>query len=298
MTRLIKVYGLLLLFPLILGGEPLRIATYNLRNYLSTDRWVDGVWRQDYPKPEREKKALRAIILEAQPQILLLQEVGSISHLRELQSDLRIEGIDYPHCYHLMALDQKRQVAVLSQIAAKEVIKHTDLWFSYQGERRTPLRGLLELIFERNNGVEFAVFNLHLKSRWTVDKADPEAVKLRTSEAQVARDRILRQTAAGARMAYVLGGDFNDHPSSATFRRFMQKGSQQIGCLLTAVDRRQERWTYYYGKEVSYQMVDALIVSPGLLSQVVGGAGHIADHSQAMLASDHRMVYADFVFDR
>jgi endonuclease/exonuclease/phosphatase family metal-dependent hydrolase len=296
--RLIKVYGLLLLFPLILGGESLRIATYNLRNYLSTDRWVDGVWRQDYPKPEREKKALRAIILEARPQILLLQEVGSVSHLRELQSDLRIEGIDYPYRYHLMALDQKRQVAALSQIAAKEVIKHTDLWFSYQGERRTPLRGLLELIFELNDKSHLAVFNLHLKSRWTVDEADPEAAKLRTAEAQAARDRIQRQVASGGRMAYVLGGDFNDHPSSASFRRFLHKGSQQLGQVITAVDQRQERWTYFYEKEVSYQMVDALIVSPNLLSQVVDGVGHIADHSQAMLASDHRMVYADFVFDR
>ena len=244
------------------------------------------------------RKSLRAIILEAQPQILLLQEVGSWGHLRELQSDLRLAGLDYPHAYHLMALDQKRQIAALSQIEAKEVLRHTDLWCSYRGERRTPLRGLLELVFELNNGVEFAVFNLHLKSRWTVDKADPEAAKLRTAEAQAARGRILERTATHDEMAYVVGGDFNDHPSSATFRRFLQKGSQQIGCLLTAVDRRQERWTYYYGKEVSYQMVDALIVSPNLLSQVVGGVGHIADHSQAMLASDHRMVYADFVFDR
>lgn len=298
MTRAITICCLWLSFPLILGGEAIRIASYNLGNYLSTDRLVDGVWRQDYPKPEREKNALRAIILQAKPQILLVQEVGSSSHLRELQSDLRLQGLDYPHRYHLMAVDQTRQIAALSQIKAQAVLKHTDLGFTYQGERRTLLRGMLELVFELENGAQFSVFNLHLKSRWTVDKTDPEASKFRTAEAQAARNRILERTVGLGRMAYVLGADFNDHPGSAPFRRFLQKGPRRIGQLITARDQRHERWTYFYGKEVTYQMVDALIVSPNLLSQVAGGFGHIVDHPHALLASDHRLVYADFFFDR
>tara|TARA_B110000003_G_C16646196_1_gene532152 strand:- start:37 stop:930 length:894 start_codon:yes stop_codon:yes gene_type:complete len=296
--RLIKVCCLLLFCPLILCGESIRIATYNLKNYLSADRLVDGIWRQDYPKPERAKNALRAIIAQAQPQILLLQEIGSKYHLQELQSDLRAEGLDYPYRYHLMAVDQKRQIAALSQIEAQEVCKHTDLWFTYQGERRTLLRGMLELVFELDDGSKLSVFNLHLKSRWTEEKSDPEASKFRTAEAQAARNRILERTVGRGQVAYVLGADFNDHPSSATFRRFLQKGSRRIGQLITAPDDRQERWTYFYGKEVTYQMVDGLIVSPDLLSQVVGGFGHIMDHPQALVASDHRMVYADFLFDR
>ena len=205
MTRSIKICSLLLCCPLILVGESIRIATYNLGNYLTTDRLVDGVWRQNYPKPESEKNALRAVILKAQPDILLLQEVGSKAHLRELQSDLCIAGLDYPYRYHLMAFDQKRQIAALSQIEAKKVKCHTDLGFSYQGQRRTVLRGMLELVFELDNRTQFSVFNLHLKSRWTVDKADPQAMKFRRAEAQAARDRILEQTVAGSPMAYVLG---------------------------------------------------------------------------------------------
>ena len=298
MTRLIKVYCLLLFCPLIVCGESIRIATYNLKNYLSTDRLVEGIWRQDYPKPERAKNAVRTIIAQAQPHILLLQEIGSKHHLQELQRDLRAEGVDYPYCYHLLAVDQKRQIAALSQIEAQEVIEHTDLWFVYQGERRTLLRGMLELVFELGHGGELSVFNLHLKSRWTENTSDPEASKFRAAEAQAARNRILARTAERGQAAYVVGADFNDHPGSASFRRFLQKGPRRIGQLITALDDRQERWTYFYSKEVTYQMVDGLIVAPCLWEQVAGGVGRIVDHPQALEASDHRMVFADFLFER
>ena len=46
----------------ILSGEELRIAAYNLDNYLVADRYVDGGWRPFYPKPESEKAVIRQII--------------------------------------------------------------------------------------------------------------------------------------------------------------------------------------------------------------------------------------------
>ena len=53
----------------ILVAEDLRIATYNLNNYLVTDRFVDGRWRPSYPKPEREKAIIRQIIKDVSPDV-------------------------------------------------------------------------------------------------------------------------------------------------------------------------------------------------------------------------------------
>ena len=36
-------------------GMTIRVASYNVHNYLSMDRIVEGRWRPDYPKPEKEK---------------------------------------------------------------------------------------------------------------------------------------------------------------------------------------------------------------------------------------------------
>jgi hypothetical protein len=40
------------------GQETIRIASYNLKNYLIMDRLVEGQWRKDYPKPEAEKSII------------------------------------------------------------------------------------------------------------------------------------------------------------------------------------------------------------------------------------------------
>ena len=52
------------------------VATYNVENYTIADRMVEGVYRQAYPKPEKEKAALRHVISDIAPDILALCEMG------------------------------------------------------------------------------------------------------------------------------------------------------------------------------------------------------------------------------
>ena len=78
-------------------GRQIRVATLNLDNYLLANRRVEGRYRPDYPKPEDNKKALREIILATDADILAVQEIGVEVFLLELQRDLRLEGLDYPH---------------------------------------------------------------------------------------------------------------------------------------------------------------------------------------------------------
>ena len=54
--------SILLLLAFSLYGERVRVASYNVKNYLVMDRLVAGYWREDYPKPEIENGIIRSII--------------------------------------------------------------------------------------------------------------------------------------------------------------------------------------------------------------------------------------------
>ena len=73
----------LVLSPLV-KGEIIRVASYNFENYLMMDRMVSGKWQRNYPKPEKEKRALRTTINLTQPHILAIQEIGKRPFLNEL----------------------------------------------------------------------------------------------------------------------------------------------------------------------------------------------------------------------
>ena len=73
----------LVLSPLV-RGEIIRVASYNFENYLMMDRMVSGKWQRNYPKPEKEKRALRTTINLTQPHILAIQEIENRPFLKTL----------------------------------------------------------------------------------------------------------------------------------------------------------------------------------------------------------------------
>ena len=274
-------------------ANSIRLATYNLNNYLVMDRHVGAVWRPSYPKPEADKTIIRQVIKQALPDILAVQEIGTLPFLEELRADLAQEGLDYPYAIHLTGADQVRHVAVLSKLSPVAVVKHNDLDFKYQNGRKLVKRGMLELSFERSDGSVFKLFVVHLKSRWSDVQTDPKSQQRRSREAEACRNRIIERSYDLGVTDFMVVGDFNDHPSSATMRRFYRKGDFDIGALLPASDSRGEQWTYFYHKQVVYSLVDGFVVSGSLAPQVVAGAGHIVDIPGVLLGSDHRLVYLD-----
>ena len=51
---LLRPFCFFLLSFVCFGGERIRVASYNVRNYLLMDRLVAGRWVENYPKPEIE----------------------------------------------------------------------------------------------------------------------------------------------------------------------------------------------------------------------------------------------------
>lgn len=276
-------------------AETLTIATYNIENYGASNRMTEAGYRKDYPKPEPEKKALRAVLAAMNADIVVLQEMGPRPYLDELQRDLINEGLDYPHVALATAADADRHVAILSRRALKNVVTHTDLEFTYFGAKEFVKRGLLEATVASTAG-DVTIFAVHLKSRFTERPDDALSAIRRTGEATAIRDRVLKRFPRPAAASFVILGDCNDGKAGKALERLRSRGKTVVSELLPAADSRGESWTHAFRKDDTYTRVDHILVSPGLSPAVRGAAARIIDADGVRAASDHRPVMATLEF--
>lgn len=294
LLRHLLCLSLFLLSAAPLAAGQLRVATYNLQNYTAEFRRIEGRGEPAYPKPEKEKAALRLMIRAANADLLALQEIGGADYVEELRRDLAREGFSYPYVATLSGPDDKRQLAVLSKKPFKKITPHADIPIHYQDRTSDVARGLLAVTLDTAAG-EFTFYTLHLKSRLTHDTADPQSAAQRLAEATALRDRIRAAHAGGPGALVLVGGDFNDTTTSAPLRRFTTAGKGPFLTLLPARDSRGETWTYRNKRDDYYSRSDYFLHSPALAPHVRGPA-RIADLPAADTASDHRLVCIDLDF--
>ncbi len=278
------------------SGRELTVATYNVENYTATDRMVAAGYRRDYPKPEKSKAALRRVIQRMDADVIVLQEMGPQTYLRELQRDLQAEGLDYPHVFLAEANDSVRHVAVLSKQPWLRIQTHADLDFKYFEAREKVKRGLLEVVFATPIG-EVTLWSLHLKSRYEDREDDPDSVKRRAGEATAIRNFILKRFPDPEIAHFLIMGDFNDVKRSASVRYMKKRGSRIISRLLPAKDSRGDHWTYHYHRTDTYSRVDHALVSPGVVRYIKGGTARIMDGEDVEEASDHRPLMVTLGFE-
>lgn len=271
------------------------MASLNLQNYLIMDRLVDGYWHENYPKPEIECKILRSIIARVNPDVLALQEIGDPPFLEDLWHDLNRSGVGhYRHSYWVRGeKDEKRHLALLTRLPVVSQKPPNELQFSYYGEKTSPRRGLMEVEF-LTNGKSWRLFNLHLKSKWTERKDDPQAANLREKEARAIRDYIRHTYPPETGPMHIVLGDFNDFKNSAAIRRFQKVNKTTLHQILPCKDTMGYFWTHYYKKQDSYDRIDYIFASPSMMKHYVKGSARIADPLRSLEGSDHRMIYADF----
>ncbi len=285
-----RLGGWLLLVMTSVAAETLTVATYNLENYGPANRMTEAGYRTDYPKPEREKLALRTVIRGLAADVLVVQEMGGAAHLEELRRDLQREGCDYPHVALAQAADADRHLAILAKRPLMAVKTHTDLQFTYFGAKETVKRGLIEATVATAAG-DVTVFGLHLKSRFTDRADDPLSVARRAGEATAIRDRILQRFPRPADARLVVLGDCNDGRTSKAVTFLQKRGRTDLTTLLAATDTRGEVWSHFYRREETYSRVDQIFVSAALVNSVEGGSARIYDGEGVRDASDHRPVY-------
>lgn len=277
------------------AADELTIATYNVENYVSTNRMTQMGYRKDYPKPEAAKQALRDVIKRLQADVLVMQEMGPPPYFEELRRDLDTQGLHYPHAVLMQGADEDRHVAVLSRRPFVHVARHAGLVFKYQGGYEAVKRGLLELVLDTPLG-PLTLWALHLKSRYTDEESDTQSALRRASESMAVREFILKQTANPEESLFVILGDFNDTKASAPLRYLTRKGKMHFARLLPAADANGDHWTYHYRREDTYSRVDHILVSMPLWHAVKFGRATIVDGADVRAASDHRPVAVTLEF--
>lgn len=291
--RTFRAGWLALTLPCLVAAAELKLATYNVENYGPADRMTEAGYRQEYPKPEAEKAALRQVIRGLNADVLVLQEMGSRAHLEELQRDLRGEGLDYPQTAVAEAADADRRVAVLSKRPLRAVKTYDGLEFAYFGKKERVKRGLLEFTVACGEG-EVTCFAVHLKSRFTDRADDPLSAARRAGEATAIRDQILRRFPSPATARFVILGDCNDGRTGKALAFLQKRGATKIATLLAAEDSRGETWSHAFRREETYSRVDHILVSAGLMPALTTGTAQIYDGPGVRGASDHRPVYVVF----
>jgi endonuclease/exonuclease/phosphatase family metal-dependent hydrolase len=279
--------------------ETFRVATYNVENYL------DDTASRCCVKSAASKAKVRECIRALRPDVLALQEMGSVAALLELRAALQAEGLDFPHWEHVAGSDANVHLAILSRFPFSARRPHTDDSFELGGQRFRVRRGFAEVDVQVNAGCQFTLLAAHLKSKNAVP--DGDAAALRLEEAKLLRAKIDARLATNAEAKLIVLGDFNDTEDSATLKMIRGNGEGELfdtrpgeaGSGASAELKSSETtqgaaWTAYWEEMDRYERIDYLLMSQALRADWMPTESRVLAMPDWKIASDHRPVVAGF----
>lgn len=279
-------------------GEVFRLATYNVEGYLLSANGTRP------PKTLASRAKVRENIIALRPDVLALQEIGSLEALQELQESLKSEGLNLPYSEHVPGFDPTIQVALLSKFPFTERKSHTNETFLLQGRRFRTSRGFAEVRVQVTPAYSFTLLVAHLKSKLASSQADE--AELRLEEAKLLREKVDAVLKDNPDADLVIAGDLNDTKGSLPVRAIMGRAKTRLvdtrpaernGDSQINEGNREPRvitWTHYFAREDSYSRVDYILLSSRMARNWVKEESYVLSSPYWGLASDHRPVVATF----
>jgi len=281
------------------AAERFTLATYNVENYLDRETGFRKA------KASEARAKIRECLLAAKPDVVALQEMGKPSALRELQSSLRAEGLDFPYLEHVSGWDTNIHVAVLSRFPIIQRRPHVSERYVVFGKALHVSRGFAEVEIQVNENYRFTLFNAHFKSKRPVRVADQADMRL--EEAKALRRIVDRRLESDPAANIVVVGDLNDTKDSKPVRALIGRGNRKLTDTRPGeqngdtepnanprYDPRNVTWTYHFGKEDSYQRIDYILLSPGMTKEWDESSTFVQTLANWGVGSDHRLVVAGF----
>ena len=268
--------------------KPIKVAFYNLKNYLAMDRRVDGELVLDAPKPDREVKHLLEGLTQIKADILGVCEIGDASYLKDFQNRLKKRGLDYPHTELLKAKSGfDRNLALLTRFPIVERNSRDDYTYRIFEDKFPFQRGVLDATIQVNADYQLRCVVLHLKSKRDVPEADQSVMRL--NEAQLARihlDKIFRNH-PDANLLVI--GDLNEDRHEAPVKALQGYfGGRGYLSPVPLSDQYGFRWTHHWSYADSYSRFDYALVSRGITGEVDRKNSFIHHWPNWDDASDHR----------
>ncbi|SHO80862.1 FIG00388595: hypothetical protein [hydrothermal vent metagenome] len=193
-------FWILLIIPMILVSQNLKVASYNIQNLF--DLQLNG---SEYPKYKPYKNGwnrgalnkklnnISTVICDIDADIIGLQEIENINSLKLLKNRLKRVGCEYR--YSAIANHQNSTVktAILSRY---KIIKHREIKVSHSKRQRSILEAHIDI-----NDYPLVVFVNHWKSKYHGGKESK----------RVAYAKALSKRLEALKGEYILLGDFNSN---------------------------------------------------------------------------------------
>lgn len=267
-------------------GEGVRFVAYNVENWLTMDRYVDGKSQKGSPKPDKEKQAITRLLSGIKPDILGISEIGTEEDVKDLQSHLEKAGHPMPHFHLNRGADPTRSLVLLSRFPITKAVTRDDLNYRSKGMEYDMQRGILDASVETPTGA-YRFLGVHLKSKRETEDGDQEDMRL--NEAHLLRreiDEILREDPQARLVVY---GDFNDTRNSPTVRTIHgSRNSAGSLAMIALKDSRGQYWTHHWDFQDVYSRIDYVMVSSALKRSIDWDRCKVIDSEDVAGASDHR----------
>ncbi len=262
-------------------------CTYNLRNYVRMERMVNGEKLEGQPKPEKEINAVVRFLAEIKPDVLGVCEIGSVEDLKDLQSRLKIAGLDLPNFETCHGGDPVRQLGLLTHLPILSRGSQTELKYQI-GDTALPVqRGFLDCTVELRKGFPMRFIGAHLKSKRPIPENDQAL--MRRNEAHLLRRHVDSILNRDPNTRLLLYGDLNDQKNEPSIGEIAGlRGSPNGLNEISLSDSRNERWTHYWNAADEYARIDYVMTSRALNGYLDRSSSYIYDPADYYEGSDHR----------
>lgn len=269
-----------------IAAGSIRFIAYNVENWLTMDRYVDGKNLKGAPKPEKEKLAIAKLLADAKPDVLGVSEIGDEEDVKDLQTYLEKAGHPMPHSHLNRGTDPTRSLVLLSRFPISDPVLRDDLSYKSQGRDYKMQRGILDASVETVAG-KFRFLGVHLKSKRETDDGDQEDMRL--NEGHLMRREIDAILSEDPQARLVVYGDLNDTRQSPTVRTIHGGGKNPKSLMMIALkDSRGHYWTHHWDFQDVYSRIDYVMVSSALKNSVDWDRCKVIDNDAVAGASDHR----------
>jgi endonuclease/exonuclease/phosphatase family metal-dependent hydrolase len=272
-------------------GSELTVATYNVENLFDG---VDDPYFNDETTPEKPREELlriAAILKEINADVVAFQEVESRGYLKRFL-DVFVPELGYNEIVHFEGNDLRGiDVCLASRVPVGRVVSHRHIRFpGPMGERSHFNRDLLQVELVPENGDPFEVWIVHLKSN---SGGREEAEPIRLAEAKQVHTILADRLRQNPDADLLICGDFNDTFDSATMKTIMgtDQGQSMLKPLFESIPVEKR---VSYNMEPYREMIDFILVSPGMWKRYIPNSYVIRDGSKAESGSDHNPVYCRF----
>lgn len=274
-------------------GARVRFCSYNLKNWLTMDRFDGRKTVPTAPKPEQEKIALIDIVSAIRPDILGVCEIGDDKDLIDLQQRLRAKGFSFDHVETAHGGDGTRRLALLSRYPIVRRDSQTNLEYQIGALTLPFQRGILDATLQVNERFQLRCVGVHLKSKREVPEADQAL--MRRNEAHLLRRHIDGVFAANPTASILLYGDFNEHRNEPAIDEIIgPRASEGTMSEVKIWDFDGEVWTHFWDAADVYSRFDYFFVSKALRPRVDFTRSFVYSKRTFHKASDHRPIVISF----